>query len=144
MQQDKSNEIKILLPKQKIIFCDIDGTLLDDHNNIHDETLSHIKKLINESTDYHFALASGRNLAEQLLLYRKLNLKSSGLLLGSNGAQIYSLKSHQIIYEQTLPVLEAERIYKKYLELKAINKNIALLVAYTNSSAYVENFSDEM
>lgn len=127
------------LAPQKVIFCDIDGTLLDENKYIHSDTKTTLKKLINDNYDYHFALASGRNLVDELLIYKELGLKNTGLLIACNGAQIYSLKSHKIIYEQIFLPNDVSMIYSKFLELLSRKNNISLLIGYKDSSSFCIN-----
>ena len=140
----QNNIDSLIIPsEQKVIFCDIDGTLIDDERLIHSKTLLKIQDIINNHHDYHFALASGRNLAEELFLYKKMQLKSSGLLIGCNGAQIYALKSHKIIYEKTINPILVQKIYEETIKLNQKYQHIALMVIYSDNSTYLYNFNEK-
>ena len=140
----QNNTDSLIIPsEQKVIFCDIDGTLIDDERLIHSKTLLKIQDIINNHHDYHFALASGRNLAEELFLYKKMQLKSSGLLIGCNGAQIYALKSHKIIYEKTINQILVQKIYEETIKLNQKYQHIALMVIYSDNSTYLYNFNEK-
>ena len=141
MQNNKDAEV--LLIEQKVIFCDIDGTLIDDEKLVHTHTLKKIQELINNHYDYHFALASGRNLAEELFLYKRMQLKNTGLLIGSNGAQIYALKSHKIIFEKTIDPKIVKKIYDEFLRLNEKCHHIGLMVTYSDNSSYLFNFNED-
>ncbi|MBO6104004.1 HAD hydrolase family protein [bacterium] len=82
-----------------MIFCDIDGTLINENYQISPLTVKALQDLINQDRSFHFALISGRSCAHELIFYKELGLKPTGLLVGSNGAQIYNLSSHKMIKE---------------------------------------------
>ncbi|MBP5783099.1 HAD hydrolase family protein [bacterium] len=81
----------------KMIFCDIDGTLIDDKNVISPIAIKGLQNLINNHDDFHFALISGRAVAHEKYFYSQLGLKPTGFLIGNNGSQIYRLKDEKVI-----------------------------------------------
>lgn len=143
MKDNIEFNVDLKVPEQKVIFCDIDGTLLNDEKLIDEKAKIKIQELINNNTDYHFALASGRSLYEELMIYKGLKLKNTGLLIGSNGSQVYSLKSHKIIFECCINKDAVLAIHHKLEELMKINKKLSFLVSYNDSSAFINNIPND-
>lgn len=79
---------------KKLIFFDIDGTLLNDKKTINPSTISTIKSLQNE--DFTFCLATGRGLSEGILdLANQLSLND--YLVLANGNYIWDIKNQKLI-----------------------------------------------
>ena len=122
----------------KMIFCDIDGTLIDDKNVISPIAIQGLQNLINNHPDFHFALISGRAVAHEKYFYSQLGLKPTGFLIGNNGSQIYSLKKHEVIAQWHLPSNVAQAIYNEVRLLDKKSGKISMLVSYSDEPlAYV-------
>ena len=122
----------------KMIFCDIDGTLIDDKNVISPTAIQGLQNLINNHSDFHFALISGRAVAHEQYFYSQLGLKPTGFLIGNNGSQIYSLKKHQVIAQWHLASNVAQAIYNEVKLLDKKSGKISMLVSYSDEPlAYV-------
>lgn len=86
----------------KILFTDLDGTLLDDNKNITpgnqaaiDEALAHGHKIV---------ISTGRPLASARIQAEKLGLTRNGCYaIAYNGGQIYDTYHQKTIYGKTLP-----------------------------------------
>lgn len=79
---------------KKLIFFDIDGTLLNDKKTINPSTISTIKSLQNK--DFSFCLATGRGLSEGILdLANQLSLND--YLVLANGNYIWDIKNQKLI-----------------------------------------------
>lgn len=79
---------------KKLIFFDIDGTLLNDKKTINPSTISTIKSLQKE--DFTFCLATGRGLSEGILdLANQLSLND--YLVLANGNYIWDIKNQKLI-----------------------------------------------
>ncbi|MBU3830843.1 MAG: HAD family hydrolase [Candidatus Ureaplasma intestinipullorum] len=79
---------------RKLIFFDIDGTLLNDKKTINPSTISTIKSLQKE--DFSFCLATGRGLSEGILdLANQLSLND--YLVLANGNYIWDIKNQKLI-----------------------------------------------
>lgn len=79
---------------RKLIFFDIDGTLLNDKKTINPSTISTIKSLQKE--DFSFCFATGRGLSEGILdLANQLSLND--YLVLANGNYIWDIKNQKLI-----------------------------------------------
>ncbi len=122
----------------KMIFCDIDGTLIDDKNVISPIAINGLQDLINYHCDFHFALVSGRAIAHEKYFYSQLGLKPTGFLIGNNGSQIYSLKEQKVIAQWHLPSNVAQAIYNEVKLLDKKSGKISMLVSYSDEPlAYI-------
>lgn len=130
MDQQEQEAIEFEWNNRKIIFCDIDGTLINDNYQISSKTVLALQELINKDRSYHFALISGRCCAHELVFYKELGLKPTGLLIGSNGSQIYNLSSHKMIKEWLIDEDVAQAIYNKLMELENRCHHIQFRVDY--------------
>ena len=122
----------------KMIFCDIDGTLIDDKNVISPIAIQGLQNLINNHPDFHFALISGRAVAHEKYFYSQLGLKPTGYLSGNNGSQIYRLKDNKVIAQWHIPANVAQAIYNEVKVLDKLSGKICMLVSYSDEPlAYV-------
>ncbi|MCR5417723.1 MAG: HAD family hydrolase [Lachnospiraceae bacterium] len=91
----------------KILFTDIDGTLLQSDQTISDETARLLDALA--TAGHSFVLASGRPLGSILKVYSYLTSRmtasfSKAFIIANNGAQIYDCLLDRTIYETRLPI----------------------------------------
>ena len=130
MDRQEKEAIEFEWNNRKIIFCDVDGTLINSEYQISANTAKTLKDLINNDRSFHFALISGRCCAHELIFYKELGLKPTGLLIGSNGAQIYNLSSHKMIKEWLIDEDVSQAIYNKLMELENKCHHLQFLVDY--------------
>ena len=78
----------------KIVFCDIDGTLVDTDKNISNHTIESVTKLVDKGIK--FILVSGRDYFH--VMDRINTLNSSKILISSGGALIYDFGKDNVIY----------------------------------------------
>lgn len=94
----------------KIIFMDMDGTLLNGEKDISPKTKT-ILKDIQKKTDTKLVIISGRSLTFIKDIAKLIDLdKSDSYLIGNNGASIYSYKQDEVIYKNTLSQEEVNEI----------------------------------
>ncbi|MCR4788408.1 MAG: Cof-type HAD-IIB family hydrolase [Lachnospiraceae bacterium] len=86
----------------KILFTDLDGTLLDSKKNISEYTFDTIKRWT--EAGHYVALCSGRDVNSVLEVYRHLGFDSLNnmFVIGYNGGQIYDCTKQKTIYKNTL------------------------------------------
>ena len=130
MDKQEQEAIEFEWNNRKIIFCDVDGTLINENYQISPIAAKALKDLINNDRSFHFSLISGRCCAHELIFYKELGLKPTGLLIGSNGSQIYNLSSHKMIKEWLIDEDVAQAIYNKLMELEKKCHHIQFLVNY--------------
>ena len=85
----------------KIIFCDLDGTLLRDDKTISQENLDAIKFL--QDNNIEFVICTGRSNLSLNLIEEGLNLKGvDGYNICYNGSLVYNRGSNNIIYNRKI------------------------------------------
>lgn len=97
--------------KTKILFTDLDGTLLTDDKQIS----SYTRDVLDQWTGagHKFVLCSGRDINSVMDVKRYLNLNYPGMyLIGYNGGQIYDCDKEETIYKVTLTLPQLAHIMK--------------------------------
>ncbi len=95
----------------KILFSDLDGTLLDDDKNVSREDLSSINQMI--EAGHHFVIATGRPLYSAKVVARELQLYRDGIfLITSNGAYIFDCGKEEIISSTTVDPDTVAKMFK--------------------------------
>ena len=85
----------------RILFADLDGTLLDDDKNVSAEDLRSINEMI--SAGHRFVIATGRPLYSAKVVARELDLFREGIFLAaSNGGLIYDCGTDTVISKNHL------------------------------------------
>ncbi len=85
----------------KILFSDLDGTLLDDDKNVSAEDLGSINEMI--GAGHRFVIATGRPVYSAKVVAHELGLYRDGIFLAcSNGGVIYDCGSERTISANTL------------------------------------------
>jgi Cof subfamily protein (haloacid dehalogenase superfamily) len=88
--------------RNRIIFADMDGTLLDDEKKLSAQIFSKIMDFTSQGG--HFVLSSGRPLASILETADRLSLNLPGTyIIAYNGALIYDCEQQCSIWEQRIP-----------------------------------------
>lgn len=87
--------------RKKILFSDMDGTLLRSDNTISSDMKAAIDRLVQNG--HRFVLSSGRPLQSMLNLCESLDLYYPGMLLiAFNGALVYDVDAHAALWETKL------------------------------------------
>ena len=88
--------------ERRILFTDLDGTLLDDQKNITPENQAAIDEAL--ALGHIIVISTGRPLASALIQAERLGLTKSGCYaITYNGAQIYDMYNHKTVYGKGLP-----------------------------------------
>lgn len=96
--------------KAKILFTDLDGTLLNDERQISYENRKAIKKALDQNKI--IVITTGRPLPSALLLVEELGLTSEGCFaITYNGGVIYDCYHKKPIYKATLPIEHVKYIF---------------------------------
>lgn len=91
----------------KMLFIDLDGTLLNDEKKVSEKNIRAIRKA--EEAGHMVTITTGRPLASCIKIARQIRSDhAEGYLICFNGALIYDLKKDVIVMEETveLPVVE--------------------------------------
>ena len=82
--------------RTRILFSDLDGTLLDDDKNVSRKVLSRIDEMINMG--HRFAIATGRPVFSAKVVAKELGLYRDGVfLMASNGGVVYDCTRECVI-----------------------------------------------
>ena len=98
----------------KILFTDLDDTLLDKDKKISDRTRQKILELL--SRGHHFVLASGRSLNSILAVLQTLDIQNCNTegkiyISAYNGAVLYDCAENVVIEQYSVPMVTAQAIY---------------------------------
>lgn len=122
--------------KYKLIALDLDGTLKNSDNQITAKTKEALIEV--QKQGVKIVLASGRPTAGLRHEAKELLLdKFGGYLLSFNGARVGTVPNQETVYEQTLSIEEAKKVYTR-----AKQYNLACMT-YKNDSIYTEDIDDE-
>lgn len=121
--------------KYKLLVLDVDGTLLDNNEEISSRTLAALLKV--QQMGVHIVLASGRPTYGILPVAKKLELGNyGGYILSYNGAQIIDARTGEILFEKRI---NPEML--PYLEKKA-RKNGFSIFTYTEDRIIADHPED--
>jgi len=94
---------------KKILFVDLDGTILNSEKTISERTREALKQMLDAG--HYLVAASGRSIEDQKSVVEKWGLDNPcSYLLGFNGALIHNCKT-----DQTEKTFHIEKGYVKYL-----------------------------
>lgn len=83
----------------RLVFIDIDGTLLDSNRNVTENTKKEISRCLKRNIK--IVLTSGRSRFETINYQREIN--SSPYVISSNGADVYDIATEKEIYTNPIP-----------------------------------------
>lgn len=96
----------------KILFLDLDGTLLTDDKKISEGNRNAIKNALDHG-NYVIAV-TGRHVESGRSVVKELGLTMSGCyMLAFNGSVFYDCSADRILKEQTIPVQHVYRLFEK-------------------------------
>lgn len=96
----------------KILFTDLDGTLLTDDKRITDTDLGSIREMT--EAGHRFVIASGRPLPSVLKLVKEYDLIAPNFYASCfNGSMIYDCCRQEMIRQITVPYEDADYIFNK-------------------------------
>lgn len=94
----------------KILFTDLDKTLLNDDKSISKENREAITKMLEEG--HYFVLVTGRPIATGKIVVRELEMTMPGCyMIAFNGAVIYDCAADRILVERSLPMEVAKEVF---------------------------------
>ena len=117
----------------KILFTDMDGTLLNNQSHVSDYTKEVLQKMTDEG--HKLVLSSGRPLDSIRQVVESDNLHYKGMyILANNGSTIYDCDNDKIIMEKTVPYELVDKVWKlcmsKGIHIQTYNKNTILTPAH--------------
>ncbi|MCR4990917.1 MAG: Cof-type HAD-IIB family hydrolase [Lachnospiraceae bacterium] len=110
----------------KILFTDLDGTLLDSNKNISEYTFSVLKEWT--KAGHYIALSSGRDINSVKDVYHHIGLDSldNVFVIGYNGGEIRECRTNKCLYKNPLNIEDV-----RYIRDKA-----------TEAGIYIQTYSD--
>lgn len=97
---------------KKILFTDLDGTLLDDNKQISIKNRVAIELAL--SSGHKIVIATGRPIASAKILAKELSLTRHGCyIIASNGAVLYDCYKKEILFEKGVPLKYVRPLFNK-------------------------------
>lgn len=115
----------------KIIFIDLDGTLLNDYKEIPEENIKWIKRAYEEKGVIS-VIATGRPLDFAKIFFEKGNF-SADYIIANNGATITNTKTGEFLLKQTMSDDDVLLVRKIFLEEK-----LDYMMTYSDYGTYIE------
>lgn len=116
--------------KIKVIVLDIDGTLLNSEKKISDLTKNALIQA--QQNGVKIILASGRPTVGMVALTKELEMdKHHGLIVSFNGSQVVDCETHEILFNQTMPINECQALLehlKKFDVIPMITRDETMYV----------------
>lgn len=101
-----------MIQTAKMIFLDLDGTLMDDQKNIPAYNMSAIHDALTQG--HKVIICTGRPLCSAKKLFHSLGMEQKGCYaITFNGGLIYDIFEQRTIFKQTLPLEYVRYIFKK-------------------------------
>lgn len=98
--------------KGKILFTDLDGTLLSEDQSVSEENQNAIKRALSE--EKWIAAATGRPLESGIRQMERLGLTAPGCyMIAFNGSVLYDCYQKKILSENTIPLLLVKTLIQK-------------------------------
>jgi len=116
----------------KLVVSDLDGTLLDGHQQIPKKTLGIIHEFV--SAGGLFTIATGRNEVSVKPYLEKLGISIPCIVL--NGVKVVS--GNKVVYERKLPKEQA------YDTITLLRKYDCGILLYKGKQTYIETYSDDI
>ena len=96
----------------KMIFLDLDGTLMDDSKNIPEYNMSAIREALKQG--HKVIICTGRPLCSAKKLFPVLGMEQEGCYaITFNGGLIYDIFHEKTLFKQTLPLEYVRYIFQK-------------------------------
>lgn len=116
----------------KVIFIDLDGTLLNDKKEISNENIKLLNRAYNEK-GIKTIITTGRQSGYIQNIYDKYNCKFGDYIISTNGAIVKNIKTNEYINKENIPVEDLHVLREIVLET-----DLNYLLIYTEERAYME------
>ena len=96
----------------KILFADLDHTLLCDDKSISEKNRAAIQKMLERG--HYFVLATGRPVESGRIVAKDLGLTSPGCyMIAFNGAVVYDCAADRVLHKSSLPIEVTQEIFDR-------------------------------
>ncbi len=89
---------------EKIIVCDLDGTLLTNTKGKVSVSKKNVEKIHLWQKNNYFTVATGRNIHEVIEILEEAKIVPYSYLICSNGAVIYDYQNKKVVYEDKMSI----------------------------------------
>lgn len=97
---------------KKILFTDVDGTLLNDDKQVSEGNRAAIQRLLDAG--HFFVVATGRPTKSAFKVAKKLGLTTPGCyMIAYNGGVIFDCSTEEILKEKTLPMEHVRYLFEE-------------------------------
>lgn len=98
--------------RSKILFSDLDATLLCDDKSISEKNRNAIQKMLKQG--HYFVVATGRPVESGRKVVKELGLTMPGCyMIAFNGAVIYDCSADRILFKKSVPIEVVQEIFEK-------------------------------
>ena len=133
----------------KIIFIDLDGTLLNDKKEISDENIKQLNRAYNKK-GIKTIITSGRQAGYIKRLYEKYDCHFGDYIICANGAIIKNIKTEEFVRAIIKNIKTEEFVNEEYFDIDDVNyirniylnSNLEYFLIYTETNSYIEKRSD--
>lgn len=127
------------MKKGKILFTDLDGTLLADDGSISPENKRAIGRML--ANGDHIVLSTGRALSSGEKIAKRLGLIAPGCyMIAFNGSVLYDCYKKEILYKKAIPLPLVCRLFEKAhkagLHIQTYDKTYVLAIEHTKELDY--------
>lgn len=127
------------MSERKILFTDLDGTLLSDDKTISEKNTKAVKEALDKG--HYVTVATGRAVESARHVVRKLGLTLPGCyVIAYNGAVIYDSASDRILMEKKVPMQYVQHLIEKADEagiyIQAYSNRHVLTRVHTKELSY--------
>lgn len=121
----------------KILFVDLDATLLCDDKSISEKNRSAIQKMLAQG--HYLVLATGRPVESGRIVARELGLTMPGCyMIAFNGAVLYDCASDRVLLKRSLPIDVVQELFERA-------KNAGIYAqTYTNTDIITSRHTKEL
>lgn len=116
----------------KLIFIDLDGTLLNDAKEISEENIKWLNRAYKEKGIITI-ITTGRELELVKNLYKKYNCSFGDYVIASDGAIIKNIKTGEYINKEILNLDKVKKLREIYL-----NEDLDFIMIYGEENEYME------
>lgn len=107
----------------KILFADIDGTLLNDQKEIPKENMTAIQKALD--LGHYVVVATGRPLDSAKAVAKDLGLMMQGCyLIAYNGAIVYDCGNEKVLKKESLPLAYVKELFERGKKSRALHSDL--------------------
>ena len=96
----------------KILFVDLDATLLSDDKSISERNKEAIQKMLSEG--HYLALATGRPVESARAVAMELGLTMPGCyMIAFNGAVLYDCSADRVLLRRSIPIEVVQELFER-------------------------------